>query len=281
MKKIAWITDSTCAISKEMAEKHNIVVLPLNIIFIEGIYRDGIDMSEREFYEKLAISPEIPKTSPPSVGETVEVFSKLKQEYDMGIAVHISGHLSNTIQVSLQAAEITDFKLEVIDSKLMSLPLIEMILHGKKQLEEGRKVEDVVQELRNMHKKSHIYLVPGSLEQLRKGGRVSSFGYLLGSLLNIKPIITLNEGITDTFSKIRKKNKALKKMALYFTKQINLGKKIKKVFILDGNEKNESEILSQYIKDISPDVKIEKGDVGAIIGTHTGKGTVGISWFED
>lgn len=134
LKKIAWITDSTCYVDPEYAKQHHIFIIPMSISFEEDIYKDGIDISEVEFYQKLAAAVNLPKTSQPAIGELVALYEELKKDYDLGIAIHLSSALSGTAHTSKQAADIAGFPLELVDSKLISVPMKYMIEKGQEMI---------------------------------------------------------------------------------------------------------------------------------------------------
>ena len=194
MKKIAWITDSTCYIDPNYQKENHIFVVPMNISFENETFKDGIEISEDTFYERLTSSPTLPKSSQPSIGVLVDLYKTLKNEYDFGIAIHVSSKLSGTLNATRQAAEIADFPLLLVDSKLISLPMFYMIRKAQDLISQGIPPSDVVRKLENMYQSNQLYVMVGSLEQLHKGGRVSSIQMVMGSLLKIKPILTFQDG---------------------------------------------------------------------------------------
>lgn len=281
LKKIAWITDSTCYIEPDFAKQHHIFVLPMQISFDNETYRDGVDITEKEFYHKLTTSPNLPKSSQPALGELVTLYEELKKEYDMGIAVHLSSELSGTINTSKQAAEIAGFPLVLVDSKLISLPMKYMIEKGQDLINQGLSPAETVVKLGSIYQENQFYFMIGSLDQLHKGGRVSALQMLMGSLLKIKPVFTFQEGKAVPHEKIRLKKKALSYMVSLLQNDIENGIKIKKVFILSGNAPEETLSLLEQIYSIAPDIEVDTGPLGSAIGVHVGAGTIGISWFRE
>lgn len=281
MVKVAWITDSTSNIEPEFAQKHHIFVAPIGISFNGDTFKDGVDITEIEFYQRLSSSPNLPKTSQPSLGELVALYEELKKEYDLGIAVHLSSELSGTANVSRQAAEMAEFPLELVDSKLISLPVKYMITKGQEMIQQGVSPSAVSESLRKMHENNQLYVMIGSLEQLHKGGRVSAIQMMMGSLLQIKPILTFQEGKIIPFDKVRSKKKALSYMVDRLKRDLEEGKKINKVFILQGQADEEAESIQEQIRSLSPDIEIAMGPVGSAIGVHAGAGTIALSWFQE
>ena len=227
MQKIAWITDSTCYIDPHFAKENHIFVVPMSISFENETFRDGVDITEEEFYHKLTTSSQLPKSSQPQIGELVQLYEVLKNEYDLGIAVHVSSELSGTVNASKQAADMAGFPLLVVDSKLISLPMFYMIRKGQEMIEQGISPTEVASKLENMYKTNQLFVMVGSLEQLHKGGRVSAIQMLLGSLLQIKPILTFQEGKVVPYEKVRSQKKALSFMVSRLKSDIDEGINVK------------------------------------------------------
>jgi DegV family protein with EDD domain len=251
----------------------------MNISFEQETYRDGVDITEAEFYQKLTASSTLPKSSQPALGEIVSLYEELKKEYDMGIAVHLSSDLSGTCNSSKQAADIAGFPLELVDSRLISMPMQYMIGKGQEMLQQGMSPADMAAKLRTMYQDNQLYFMIGSLEQLHKGGRVSALQLLMGSLLQIKPIFTFQEGKAIPFEKVRSKKKALSYMISLLQNDLEKAIDIKKVFVLSGGAEEESFVLQEQIRALSPEIEIVSGPLGSAIGVHVGAGTIAISWF--
>lgn len=130
MEKIAWITDSTCLMDPELAQNLQVHIVPLHVIFGEKSYREGLEISSEEFYEKMKTEPNLPSTSQPSIGSFVELYKELKTTFERGIAVHLSSIHSGTLSTSKMAAELAEFPVEAIDSKSALYPMTQMILEG-------------------------------------------------------------------------------------------------------------------------------------------------------
>lgn len=279
MKKIAWITDSTCLLPQEVREQYHIYVLPNRIQFGQESFRDGVDLSEEEFYARLKEAKTLPTTSQPAIGETVELFETLKETYDLAIAVHVSSELSGTLNATRQAAEIADFPLFAVDSKLISLPMFEMIQKGNELLKQGAIPEEVADYLSHMHTHAHLYVTVGSLEQLHKGGRVSSIQLFMGSLLQVKPILTITNGKLEAFDKVRSRKKALTQLVSLFQEELSKGVSIEQVTILHAFAEEDARFLREKLHELAPQVAVKEGSLGAAIGVHAGEETIGMFWF--
>src|SRR3954447_20427411 len=251
MKTIAWITDSTCYIEPQYAKQNHIFIIPMSISFDNETYKDGVDITEEEFYQKLTSSRNLPKSSQPALGDLVTLYEELKKEYDLGIAIHVSSELSGTANASKQAADIAGFPFELVDSKLISLPLGYMITKGQEMIHQGVSPSDVANKLRTMYKSNHLYVMVGSLEQLHKGGRVSALQMMMGSLLQIKPILMFQEGKIIPHEKVRSKKKALSYMVSLLKIDLEKGIHVKTVFVLEGSAAQESLNIQEQIRSLS------------------------------
>lgn len=279
-KKIAWVTDSTAFIPDDMDGKEEIHVVPLSICFGNETFEDGVDLSPDQLYERLHNSPAIPKTSQPSVGKFVQLYEKLKIEYECAIAVHISSKLSGTLNGSRQAAEMAGFPVEVVDSKLMSYPITTLIKKGMKLSENHFDFQKIASLLREEAEKFENYILVGSLDQFYKGGRMSGVQYFLGNLLQIKPIIQIKDGIFEVYEKVRTEGKAIKRIL----EQLDEAKKrnpISSVQILHGNVLEKALSLKERIQEKYHDLSIVVCPISSTIGVHAGEGTLAIAWMNE
>ncbi|MGM9929521.1 MAG: DegV family protein [Bacillus sp. (in: firmicutes)] len=279
--KIAWVTDSASSLSKEFCEENHIYVVPMNLILGETSYRDGVDLSKEEFYEKLKDNQEIAKTSQPAYGEFIELYEMLKEKYDRVIAVHASSKLTGTYQSSLSAKEMTGFtEVEVIDSHIGDYCLNYMIEKGVALQKAGKSFEEIVAAIRKLTKQTTMYLMPMSLEQLKKSGRVSTMQNLLASVLNIKLILTFDdEGRIIVDEKMRSD----KKMKSYIFGKINQAYQEGVRTICFSHAMN-LELVNQWqseLREMYADLRLLTQIFVPIAGVHTGYGTVTLSWVNE
>ncbi|QIC06409.1 DegV family protein [Brevibacillus sp. 7WMA2] len=279
-KQIAWVTDSTAYIPADLREKHDIYVVPLEIIFSDGTYRDGLDMKPEQLYEKIEKTQEVPKTSQPSLGNFVELYETLKQKYDCAIAVHVSSKLSGTLNASQSAAMLAEFPVEVVDSKTMSYPITHMILQGMKMAKTGASPEKIASSLRLIAEKTESYILLGSLDQFYRGGRMNGVQFFMGNLLQIKPILRIRDGIFEVYEKIRTENKAIVRMLAQLDQAMQK-QQIKNVQILHGNVMEKAQALKKRIKEKYQDVEVMIGPISSTIGVHAGQGTIALSWINE
>jgi DegV family protein with EDD domain len=275
--KIAWITDTTASLNKEFIEQYNIHVVPLNIVINQASYKETIDITQKEFYERMKSEDSKFQTSQPALGDFVDLYTKLKEEYDFGIAIHASSLLSGTFQTSVMAAEMADFKLLAIDSLTGSYPLSFLIKKGIELVVKGLDSSEVVAELNGLREHTRLYLVPSNLDQLKKSGRVSSGQAILASLFNIKPILAIEDGGAKIKDKVRTEKKAIAWLINNLKTDLET-KSVKKVAIVHANDTERAAELEKLVNDTFPDIETELMMLITVAGVHTGVGTLGMSW---
>ena len=276
MQKIALITDSACDLDLNTLKENNINLLPLRIIYSNGDYRDRIDISPQEVYDKL--EKEIPKTSLPSAQETEDILNKLEQEgYTHVICISISSGLSgsfNALRLALEDhPKLTSF---VYDSKILAYPQGEIVLEVAKLIKEGKSYEEIVKEIPEIRKRVIGYFTINTLEYLKKGGRIGRLAGTIGELLNLKPIITTDEnGIYYTVAKVRGRKQSLSKMTELLKGYLAKGKC--EVAVLHAGCEDEAIKYMNSLKDLTNVVSIKIAEISPALGIHGGPGLIGFS----
>ncbi|KRQ86798.1 DegV domain-containing protein [Caloramator mitchellensis] len=278
MEKIALLTDSSCDIPKDLLNKFGINVVSLRIIYNDKEYRDGVDITPQEIYSNL--DSEIPKTSMPSPSDVLNKFNELKEKgFTHCIAITISSGLSGTYDMfKLIEKEIEDLKISVIDSKILSTGLGHLVLEAAKLVSQNVNFEKIVEILENLRHKTKGFFIVDTLEYLKKGGRISSFSAKIGSLLNIKPVISIDElGKYFMFAKVRGKNQAIQKMldelkSACENTLVNVG-------IPHANAELEAIELAKKIKEIKNVKEILINEVSPALSVHSGPGLLGLTFM--
>jgi DegV family protein with EDD domain len=278
--KIAWVTDSTVSLDDKLVGHPDIYSVPMLIIFNGEEYRDGIDLTLEEFFQKLEHSPKLPTSSQPSVGTFLELYQSLAVDYDAIISIHLSSKLSGTYSSSLQASKMIDFPIEVIDSKILSLPMGKIIEHGLKLQQVGKNIKEIAEELTNLADQHETYVMIGSLEQLHRGGRMNSAQFLIGSALKIKPILVVKDGALETFEKVRTEKKAEQRMLEIFMKALSENPAIQELTLIYGRYPEVANVWKQNVQELYPSLTINTCPLGPVVGVHAGANTIGISWYK-
>ncbi|MDQ0256752.1 DegV family protein with EDD domain [Evansella vedderi] len=277
-KKIAFVTDSTAFITEELKGHPDVYVVPIVVISEEKEYEDGIDLSSEQLYDMIRNSKEVPKTSQPSVGKFTELYEELKQNYDAAVAIHVSNKLSGTISSSTTGKDQAEFDVEVVDSLSLSYAITTLMKKGLSMAEKGVDVKEIANELRDEATRSRNLILLGSLEQLYKGGRMSGAQFLLGNVLQIKPILTINsEGELGLSERVRSEKKATNRI-VDLLKQSCAENNVKEVQIMHGNVPEKANALKEKIQEAIPELDIVVGEISSSLAVHAGEGTLAMLW---
>ncbi|WP_342509926.1 DegV family protein [Sporosarcina sp. FSL K6-2383] len=277
-KKIAWITDTAAQLDESFIQKHNVHILPLSVVFEDGTFREDIDLTQDEFYEKLNMAKIPPKTSQPAIGEMMTLYEKLQQQgYDCAIALHVSSGMSGTIDTARSAALMVDFNIYPIDSKIGSYPMVKMIEVGSEMIERGHDVEEVVTAINKMTVNTELAFIPVNLKQLHRSGRVSGTQAFLSSLLNIKLIITFVDGKPVMKEKVRASKRARKNITDLLRIDMTKGT-ISEIAVIHCNNTNDASTWRDELLLEFPSLKIQVLPLSVCVGVHAGEGTTGLSW---
>lgn len=280
MKKIAWVTDSTACLEGELANHPHIYTVPIFILLDGEEFLDKIDLTPDELFEKLKTLKQPPKTSQPPVGQFKNIFDKLEENYDAVFSVLVSSKLSGTVSSSVQASQLVDIPVYTIDSKILSYPLTVQIKKGMEWLEKGLSIEVIKEKIERLRETYEAYVLVGSLEQLHRSGRMSGLKFYLGSLMKVKPIIQVVDGILSVKDKARSEKKAKEKIISYLRTSYERFK-FKEVYILYGRHKEEALKWREELLQSFPSLHFSCHPLGATIGLHAGEDTIGISWYNE
>lgn len=279
MPKVHIVTDSTADLTKELIEQYNIHVVPL-IIQIDGeSFTDGVDIKAEEFLEKMAASKELPKSSQPSAGVFKELYDELGKDGDHIISIHMTGGMSGTVKSAQAAAEMTESDVIVIDSKFISFALLFQVEEAAKMALNGASKEAIIQKVEDIRSKSDLFVVVDTLDNLVKGGRIGKGKAMLGSLLSIKPIASLDGGVYTPIAKVRSHKQVVNYL---FDRYIadTTGKVVKAVGISHANGLAMATPLMNLIKE-SGFLDIQVSFTSPVISTHTGPGAIGFMYMTE
>jgi len=282
MPGIRVVADSGCDLPEDLVAQHRILIVPLTIRF--GA-EELADVGPKEFWVKCRQSSVLPATAAPAPGAFVEAFRQLAAEGADGVAcIILSGKLSATIEAARGAARQVEeetngaLKVEVIDSQSVSLGQGLLVLGAARQAEDGKSLDQVVASVTGAVPRLKVYGVLDTLENLKKGGRIGGAQALLGSMLAIKPVIEIRDGVVHEESKQRTRGRSLQYLAGKVTEAAGAGK-VSELGIMHGDAAD----IDKFIDMVATAVPREHlliGLVGAVIGTHGGPGVVGVAWIE-
>ncbi len=268
------VTDSTSDLPKEVARELGISVVPLNVHFGLDTFKDGVDIQSGQFYHRLLTSPLLPKTSAPSPGLFKDYYDKLAQESQEIISIHISSRLSGTYEAALAAKqEMPDTcHIEVIDSKSVTMGLGLLAIAAAKAAKAGAGQKEVMALIQDSIDKVFVAGALDTLEFLQKGGRVGKAQAWLGSILSIKPIISLAEGEVIPMERVRTHAKVVERMYQLLEEHLPA----REVAVLYSTEAEEAKKMLDHLKTRSPRQLVYLAQFGPVLGTHLGPNSLGL-----
>lgn len=283
MAKVKVFTDSTADLSEEIRNQYQIGMVPLKV-HLDGVeYLDGIELTTEEFYTRLPKTKRMPTTSQPAPGQFVEAYEPyLDQGMDV-ISIHLSEALSGTGHSARLAAQMVESKGQVlvIDSKNATLGLGFLVLTAAEMAQEGKTLSEIESVIQKMVSSTKLIFAIDTLEYLQKGGRIGRANALLGTLLNIKPILTLDDkGVVTPLDKVRGTKKALDKIATHFVE----GAKGRNYTygLLHGNNPDVLEDLIKRLEELGVTQKPKLiSPISPVLGAHVGPGVIGITYYTE
>lgn len=275
-EKIGIVTDSTCDIPQELIDQLGISVVPLRVLYKDREFRDGIDITAEEVYANM--DKEVPTTSLPSIPDVEKTLSAMKEQgYTHVLMIHLSSSFSGTYQmIESVARRVTDLKVKVIDSKSVSMGLGYIVIEAARAIQAQMSFDAVCKLVGNLREKLHIYVVLGTLEYLKRGGRIGKVSATIGEFLNIKPIITIGaEGILTTYTKVRGHKQSLDRLVGIAKEQ--LSKAACRIAVCSGGAKEEAAYIIKQIGQLANVKELITSTLSPVLGVHSGPGTVGFA----
>ena len=270
------VTDSTADLTEEQQQAAGITVVPLNVHFGDQVFRDHVDLTADEFFRRLKASPQLPRTSQPSVGVFEEVFQKLRDGGDEIVSVHLSSKVSGTYNSARMAAQSVDQdRIEVVDSLSTSMALGFMALEGAQLARAGKDRKVIAERLRALVPKARVICVVDTLTYLERGGRIGKARALLGSLLNVKPILQLKDGEVVPLGRARGRPQGLSRLVELLGRDGH----VSQLAIMHGAALADAEQLRERVAASYPGLDILLTEIGAVLGTHTGPGMIGFTYL--
>jgi DegV family protein with EDD domain len=278
--KTAILTDSTAYIPKEIREKHNIHMIPLSVNFGVETYQEEVEITAEQFFAEVREKQELPTTSQPSVGMFVELFEKLAEEYDAVISIHLSSGISGTYNGAATAADMVDnIKIYPFDSEISCMVQGFYVLEASDMAQEGKSPEEILARLDEMKQSMRALFMVDDLTNLQRGGRLSGAQALIGSLLQVKPILHFENKVIVPLEKIRTRKKALNRMYELFNEDAEKNIPMRAVAI-HGNQPEVAAKMKQELEEKYPHVECLTSYFGPVIGTHLGEGAIGLGWYK-
>jgi DegV family protein with EDD domain len=277
---IKIVTDSTAYLPKDVIRKYDIRVVPLCVHFGQEAFKEGIELSNEAFYERLKDAAELPTTSQPSVGEFYKVFEELASAGHEIIALTISHKLSGTYSSAIAAQRmLPEARLDVIDSLSTSIGLQLMVEEAAAAAASGAGRQELVARMLEIRDRLYVLFVVDTLEYLAKGGRIGNAKALLGTLLKVKPILILQDGAIEALEQVRTKRKAVAEMLDLVEEHLDGTGPKARVAITHALVPEEAEEVRDEIMRRLGCERASISTVGPVVGTHTGPGVVAVAAY--
>ncbi len=284
--KIAIVTDSTAYLTPDEITANNIRVVPIPVIFGDQVYEEGVNITNEEFYTKLATSKDFPSTSQPPIGQLMETYEQLAAEgYEAVISIHLSSSISGLINTVHQLADqmADTIKIVPFDSHLTIRMMGELALEGTRLVAAGDDLDTVVAKLSQFRDTFNNLFVVDDLQNLVRGGRLSNAQAFVGSVLKIKPLLTMHTEnyAIEAFEKVRSMKKAKARVEELFDQDLATLDYPVRAFVIHANAEEAGEAWRESLAEKYPDVDFALSYFGPVIGTHLGAGALAIVWMQD
>ncbi len=282
---IQIVTDSSAHLPMDERRKHNIVVIPLKAIFGRKEYRDEIDLSTQQFYAMLPKAKEHPTTSQPSAGDFIQVYRPLLEAGKEIVSIHLPSKLSGTYasacaaKTELEAQFKRSVPLSIVDTPWVSLALGLLCIAAAQVAEQGKSREEVVATINALIPKLNLVFLLDTLEYLRRGGRIGGARAMLGTLLNVKPLLQLTEGEVEPLEQPRSRAKGVKRLLEIMEERAD--RRPLHVGILHAEVPQDAAALEKQIREHFNCKEVYTTEIGPVIGVHSGPKAVGLAFYTE
>lgn len=277
MSKIALVTDSTASMPKELVEKYEIIVAPQILIWGEETFEDGVDIMPSEFYTRLAKASVMPSTSQVTVPKFLEIYQRLlDQDYEI-LTIVISSQLSGTLNSAIQAKAMlaADAPIEIIDSKTTAMAMGFQLLAAARAIKQGATLTETTALVQKSLEMTGIFFAVDTLEFLHRGGRIGGATRFLGTLLNFKPILEVQNGRVEGIERVRTRGKSLSRI-VELAKEKIAGRTPVRLASLHANAPEDAQIMLKEATALLNPIETYFSEVSPVIGANAGPGVVGL-----
>jgi DegV family protein with EDD domain len=267
------VTDSTSDVPAAWCERYGIEVVPLRVLFGEESFRDRVDLSVDQFFDRLRQADRLPTTSAPSPGDFATVYERLRHECDGVVSIHLSGELSATVEAArVGARSVEGFPVHVIDSRCITI----CVAYLCRVAAEAPSLEEAVRRVEERVPRQRILALLDTLRYLEMGGRIGRARALLGTMLDLKPILGVTEGRVEPLDRVRTRRKAIPRMVELLRRDLP----VERLAVMHAQAPEDAERIRAELAAELPDVEVEVGEIGAVLGTHVGPGAVGLTYLK-
>lgn len=272
-RSFAVVTDSTADLPPEWGERYGIDVVPLKVLFGKETFRDGVDLTNERFYTRLASATQLPTTSAPSPGEFAEAYTRLARDHDGCISIHIGAQLSGTAEAArVGASSVEGFPVEVIDSETVSMPIAFLC----RVAAECATLEEATAAVRRRIPGARVLALLDTLRYLEMGGRLGRASAVIGTMLDLKPILLVADREIKPVDRVRTRSRAIPRMVEHFTADLP----VEHLAVMHAQAPDEAERIAGELRDRLPGCEVSLGEIGSVLGTHTGLKALGIVYLK-
>ena len=274
--RVAIVTDSTADLPSQLTKSRSITVVPLTLNFEGRSLLDGVDIRPSEFYRKLPHATTHPTTSQPSAGRFAETYAQLLNDHDEIVSLHISEKLSGTYASAVQGAEMTDPKrVHVVDTQLVSMSLCLVTLAASEMVTRGEGAAAIAARVMAMRDQVQTYFSVATLEFLRRGGRIGRASAMLGSVLQVKPVLCIRDGVVTPLERVRTFDRALNRV-IELSRAVDRGHGLC-VCVGHADAEDDAARVAHGVEDLAETLMIQP--LGPVVGAHAGPGVVGVGVY--
>jgi DegV family protein with EDD domain len=272
-RTFAVVTDSTADLPREWQGRYGIEVVPLKVLFGKETFRDGVDMTNEQFFRRLAAATSLPTTSAPSPGEFAEVYRRLAKDHDGCISIHLGAQLSATAEAARVGAQAVEgFKVNVIDSQTVSMPVAFLC----RVAAEAESLEAATAAVELRVPKTRVLALLDTLRYLEMGGRLSRAQALIGTMLDLKPLLLVADAEIKPVDRVRTRSRAIPRMIEYFKGDLP----VEHMAVMHAQAADEAEQIAAALRKDLADGEVTVGQIGSVLGTHTGPKALGIVYIK-
>jgi DegV family protein with EDD domain len=273
-RPFAVVTDSTSDLPDVWRERYGIEVVPLKVLFGEETFRDRVDMTDEEFFRRLAASSKLPTTSAPSPGEFAEVYTRLARDYEGCISIHIGAQLSATAEAArVGARTVEGFRVNVIDSGTVTMPMAFLC----RVAADSATLEEATAAVEERVPKCRVLALLDTLRYIEMGGRVSRAQAMIGTMLDLKPLLLVAGGEqVKAVDRVRTRSRAIPRMVEFFQADLP----VEHVGVVHAQAPEEAEQIAADLRKRLPELEVPVGQIGCVLGTHTGPKALGLVYIK-
>ncbi|HOJ00688.1 MAG TPA: DegV family protein [Anaerolineaceae bacterium] len=282
MSKVVVVTDSTAHLPENLIQELDLRIIPLHVVWGDKVYQDNVDLKSENFYTMLKQAKDLPTTSQPSPKEFMDLYKPILDAGDKIISIHISSGISGTVNSAFQAKEMLGSQdIEIVDSKSSGMVLGLIAVLAARRARENASLKECKELAEKAVANSNVFFMVNTLEYLHKGGRIGGASALLGSALDLKPILYFKDGKIESYEKVRTKKKAINRI-IEIAREMIGAKRPVHLAILQVEAEEDAEYVKAELKKLYSPQEIQDlliTSLSPVIGTHTGPGVIAICYI--